>query len=130
MNASDQMRAALNAVTASMNAAIELAKELGHFDDRDQLITVRDVHVRTANRVCNGMGPRGRVAVPPIVPVSYSLKPQVRAMPARGALRLVETGPSFHEQLRAMHAEAARQARESRKLLEQCRIERGVPDAG
>jgi hypothetical protein len=130
MNASDQLRAALNAVTASMDAAIALAKEQGRFEQRDDLIGLRDCWTRAANHICNHAGPRGRHAVPPIVPASYSLKPPVRvAHVAHGAsrppLRLVEL-ESPHQAATRLLREATRTKRDSGKLL---RDAQGTPDA-
>jgi hypothetical protein len=127
MNASDQLRAALNAVTASMDAAIALAKEQGRFEQRDDLIGLRDCWVRAANHICNHAGPRGRRTVPPIVPAHYSLKPPVRVAPgaSRPPLRLVEL-ESPHQAATRLLREATRQQRDSGKLLADAQ---GTPDA-
>jgi hypothetical protein len=112
----NQLRAALNEVTAAMNAAIALAKDLGRFEERDVLIMQRDGWVRAANRLCNS---RGRTAVPPIVPASYTLKPMVRTRPAvqRPHLRVVELEP-FSVTIDRVVAEAERTQRASRQLLQ------------
>jgi hypothetical protein len=133
MNARDELAAAIEAATRSINEAIALAKKLGKTEERDVLINARDVWTRAGNRACNHMGaPRGRQVVPPIVPASYSLKPMVRVrqrpVAAAPHLHVVELTP--RQIMDRMAADAERQVRASRQLLEQCRREREVPDAG
>jgi len=132
MNTREGMRVALNAATQAMSAAIAAAKEHGDHELRDELIAIRDSWVQTGNRGVHGRGPRGRQVVPPIVPASYSLRPPVRARARQGAgvphLRVVER--PYRDVVDDMRREAERQVRASRELLEQCRRERGLPDAG
>ena len=129
MNAREDMRLALEAATKAMSRAILAAKEAGQNAQVTELMAVRETWVKAANRAYHGAGPRGRIAVPPIVPASYNLKPPVRLRPPVPALRVVEVEP-FSATIDRVVLEAQRAQRASRKLLRDCEQERGAPDAG
>jgi hypothetical protein len=127
--ACDTMRQSLEAVLLVMSQAITAMRNLGQHELANELTALKESWRSTSSRGLRAVSPRGRLVVPPIVPEGYSV-PRVRAPQHVPALRVVEVEPSYHDQLASMSCEAERQARAIRKLLEQCRREREVPDAG
>lgn len=126
MSTREQMREAIDAATAAMDAAIALSKQLGQHEDRDGLITAREAWTRAGNRAYKHAGPQGRLVVKPIVdPIvdpHYSVRPHLRSVPCG------PTEPSYHELVERMRLEARRQARASEALLKTVQSE--VPHAG
>ena len=128
MKLQDDMRDALQLAAKAMSRAILQLRQLGQDEAADRLTHQRDEWVRQAERAIADAGPRGRLAVPPIVPAHYSLKPPARARPPVHIppLRLVEVEP-FHATIERMQSESERLTAERRAYLQSAQE---LPDAG